>query len=283
MKKTFITTVFVVALLGVGGVLLHARLQPTPVTPQSVNHDGQTGSSLQPETGGVQPFVSSTHIIDTAGVAPSEIVAGTAQALTFSAVISDPAVIASSVNIVETKADGSQAVLGTLHPTGNGNFALVTTPQELQLATGTLTLRISAAFSGGLRRVQTPGFSLLVDPATNTSEWTSVSPSGLFAINLPPEMHIAGDSLSGGGYDTNTFDILLSDGTTMAWVFVFTPQQWAAAQQTGSDDGGAALLSSGPTYILGYSLSENDTNTLGLDEATLQSELTQALASARAY
>ena len=100
-------------------------------------------------------------------------------------------------------------------------------------------------------------------------------------MKLPADMHIVDDP-SSGGYDTQTFDIELSDGTVLAWLYIYTPQQWTALQQVTTDAAIPVLLSQGNAFVVGYSSSENDGNTLDLNEGIVLRNLTQALATLRA-
>jgi hypothetical protein len=174
---------------------------------------------------------STTSTVDSAGVIPSEIVSGSNQSITFTAVISDPSVIASGVNVLEIAPNGSSLVLCTLTSTGGGLFTLTTTARALRLSAGTIDLRISAAFKGVLKRVQSADFYLRVDPVANNSTWISVSPENVFTIKLPPNWQVTGGS-SNDGYNSYVFTVLDADSDKIATIFVFTPQQWITAQQS---------------------------------------------------
>lgn len=250
--KAIIFVIGIAILLGIGAFWLYAK--PAPAAPQTAAQQSEpksipkaiqtatstfsaaTDSVSQASTtanilAATTASTSASHVIDGTGVVPSEIVAGSAQPLTFTALISDPVVITSSVNLVQVKPDGSSVVLATLQPAGNGTFTLRTTALAFSFPTGTLNLRISAAFSGTLKRVQSPSFTLQIDPATDTSSWTSVSPSsqGLFTMKLPPGWQITGGA-SSDGYDSYLFVINDTDGIPVATIFAYTPQQWADAQ-----------------------------------------------------
>jgi hypothetical protein len=149
------------------------------------------------------------------------------------------------------------------------------------LPAGILHFRISAAFYGALKRVQTPAFPFAIAPAIDTSGWTSLFPGGYLTMKLPADMHIVDDP-SSGGYDTQTFDIELPDGTVLAWLYIYTPQQWTALQQLTTDAAIPVLLSQGNAFVVGYSVSENDGNMLDLNEGIVLRNITQALATLRA-
>ncbi len=289
-----------IIVLAIGGVWLCAQQAPykKTLTTNAITNTSTRISELAPRAPSsvllattttafdANPASTSTataitsHVIDSAGVDPSVIVSGSEQPVTFSADISDPALISDSINLIETKSGGSTVIIGSLQPAGDGAFALTTNLSKLP--PGTFTFSISAAFSGQLKR-SLAGIPFDVLPVMDTSAWMSVSGENFFTIKLPSEMHIANDPLSGGNYDTHTFDIQLSNGTTLAWVFVFTDQQWTSAQQIEGDGGTPTLLSQGPSFVCGYTLSENDANTLGFNEGDLQSELLQALATLQAH
>jgi len=217
------------------------------------------------------------HSIDAVGIAPSEAVVGSGQSLTFTALISDPAVITSSVNIILIKANGFPAILGTLSPNGDGVFTLVTSAHALSLPAGNLDLRISVAFSGALKRVQSGDFPLSIIPAANTSAWMLVSPGGLFTMKLPPELSVAEYPFP--AYATRDFHIQLSDGTMLAAIYVFSPQQWTNAQQTDGEVPIILTSSSTGGFVYGYIVSENDGNELGFNEGELRADLVQSLAT----
>ena len=118
------------------------------------------GQQTQPKA--TLSLATSAHIIDQAAVLPAQLTTGSTQPITFAVTISDPAVIATSVNIIWIKADGSSSILGTLTPVGSGGFTLTTSTPPLPV--GKIDLRVSAAFSGTLKRVQSSDFFLTIVP-----------------------------------------------------------------------------------------------------------------------
>ncbi|HEV8414593.1 MAG TPA: hypothetical protein VGQ49_13440 [Bryobacteraceae bacterium] len=114
------------------------------------------------------------------------------------------------------------------------NFASITANQQYQL---TLILTAPPAFIkrsfGGtihLRDANPPNTYAPALPVDLETAWNTVSPDGLFTVNLPMEFQIV-DTSSSGGYDTHDFLIRLPDGTKVGYIFVYTLQQWADAQQ----------------------------------------------------
>src|SRR3954464_9007189 len=123
-------------------------------------------------------------------LAPTSIAAGVGTQITVTASISDPALIASTVTLVQVDPSGRTASLGVMHDDGlNGDvtggdhiFTLQTT--ILQANPGTLSLRVSAGFQGSLSRVFSP-----ILPLTITGAGTSVnitSPAVSAYLNTSP-------------------------------------------------------------------------------------------------
>lgn len=298
--KTLTFAIGIAIVIAIGAVWLYALPQARPITTPTdpintytstsdtpLTQSGRFNAPTQPATattattpqGTPTTTAATRHTIEGAEVVPSEIVAGSPQPLTFTALISDPDVIATSVNLIEITSAGSSTVLGRLEPIGNGTFTLATSMPTLPA--GILHFRISAAFYGALKRVQTPAFPFAIAPAIDTSGWTSLFPGGYLTMKLPADMHIVDDP-SSGGYDTQTFDIELPDGTVLAWLYIYTPQQWTALQQLTTDAAIPVLLSQGNAFVVGYSVSENDGNMLDLNEGIVLRNITQALATLRA-
>lgn len=210
--------------------------------------------------------------IDSAGAAPSAIMQGSAQPVVFSAFISDPKVRTAGVNVLAVNSGGVQSVSGTLQTPGNEVFSL--TKSLSSSAAGTLTFAISAAYTGVLRRLQTGTFSVTVVTAASTSGWSPVTPGGYFTMSLPPlqQLSIVSDPVS-GGYDTQTYDLVLSNGSVAAWLYIYTSAQWAVLQALQTDAEIPLLLSTGPTYVCAYVVSENTGN------SSVLVNLNQALAT----
>lgn len=99
-----------------------------------------------------------TSVIDAVGVAPNTIVAKVPTTVVVTARIADPALIPDSVNLQRIGATGQATVLGALTDTGtkgdliagDGIYSLALTMNETIL--GNVTLQVSAAFFGQLRR-----------------------------------------------------------------------------------------------------------------------------------
>jgi hypothetical protein len=66
------------------------------------------------------------------------------------------------------------------------------------------------------------------------TDWNTVTPDGLFSLNLPLDFEIA-DKSTTNSYDTHAYLITLNDPTVPDWlrvvgtIWAYTPQQWAAA------------------------------------------------------
>ena len=228
----------------------------------------------------MRPALAGSDTIDAAGAAPSAIIQGTAQPVVFSARISDPKVISTGVNLVQVSSGGTEAVSGILQAGGSGAFSLTETFPSL--SAGTLNFRISGPYLGLLRRIQTPIFSIAIVPAASTSGWPTVTPvGGYFTMTVPPELSMIDDPAS-GGYDTHTYDLVLSDGTIVAWLYVYTSAQWAAVQNLQTDAELPLLLPAGSAFVCAYVVSQNDGNALGFSENTVLSDLYQGLATLKA-
>ena len=229
------------------------------------------------ETSNISAAATGTmHTIDAAGATPTLIVQGANQPVIFTADISDPAVNSSSLTLIEVNSNGSQVVLGSMQSQGDGVWTL---QQHFAFEpTGTLSFFISAAFVGSLKRIQTPTFTVTIAPSETLPAGTSVASGGFFTIKLPPELNIADDP-SSGGYDTHTYDVTLSDGTIVAWIYVYTHAQWAALQQLNTDAELPVLASTGVNWTCAYAISENDGNAVGIPEGTVLSDVSQALST----
>lgn len=102
---------------------------------------------------------------------PITAVVGTPTQITVEASISDPSLIANSINLLELNANGTISILGTLHDDGlNGDlfagdkiFTILVTLN--QTSTSAIELQVSAAFKGSLQRVKSPVVKVFFQPA----------------------------------------------------------------------------------------------------------------------
>jgi hypothetical protein len=242
---------------------------PLPsIVPLSVFSNTQGGKNAAAQVG----LAASSDSIDAAGAAPSAVIQATAQPVVFSAYISDPNVRRTGVNVLRITS-GVESVSGNLESAAGGVVYSVTESFPM-LSAGTFSFCISAAYTGVLRRLQTPAFPVTIVAAESISGWSSATPGGYFTMSLPPasELSITGDPLS-GGYDTQTYDVVLSNGTVAAWLYVYTKAQWATLQALQTDAEIPLLLSTGSNYVCAYVISENTGN------SSVLVDLNQALAT----
>ena len=128
--------------------------------------------------------------IGAGGVVPSSVPAGVGTAVTFTVSITDPSVIASSVNLQQVNTLGQGTVVGVMYDDGTHGDA---TPGDgiyslrqtiFQQTAGTLTYRVSAGFQGSLLRPFSAPFSLTV---TGVGVAISISSPGPGAyLNISP-------------------------------------------------------------------------------------------------
>jgi len=157
------------------------------------------------------------------------------------------------------------------------SFAAITANQPYQI---TLTLTVPPGFIkrsfGGtihVRNAGNPPNTYAPALAVNLqTDWNAVSPDNLFTINLPLEWQITEVPSSG----THTFAVKLPDGTTVGWLYIYTPQQWTAIQQA---DVSPVLLSQTGGFIYSYGDSED----LSPDEMSATTEFAHALTSFQAH
>ena len=177
---------FVVALLVTGGVLLYARSQPAPAPPQEVNR----GVQIPTQVAGVPDATASTPTIGAVSATPTLITVNTPTSVTFTANISDPALIPNSVNLLQLGTAGRQpAILGQLQASGNNTYTITYTFN--QSAAGSLQIQVSAAFRGTLKRVLSNVMTLSVwnvysNPPTNITLAYPQFGSGTQVVTSPP-------------------------------------------------------------------------------------------------
>ena len=196
--KILITIIALLAVVVFATVWLHAAPQSPPAVP-SVPQQTSSSSTPRLTTSGsatasvptIRPLATTTtHTIGTATATPSTIPVGTSTQVTVSIQITDPAVIANSVNLLRLGAPGTQPViLGRMQNMGNGLYSLQSSFNDP--AAGQIQLQISAAFTGSLQRV-------LSDIMT-VSAWDTFTDSSIgFTALYPPSLYI----VSGGATDT---------------------------------------------------------------------------------
>ncbi|MBS1859363.1 MAG: hypothetical protein JST11_28575 [Acidobacteria bacterium] len=131
--------------------------------------------------------------IGTVTVTPMSIVAGVATQVTFTAAISDPSVIPSSVNVQRRDdQDRFVSILGTMHDDGQNGDAtaadgIYTLRTTLTIATtGTVIFKVSAAFHGSPLRTPSTGIDGTVTGSSGPVVITITSPSNLGYTNITP-------------------------------------------------------------------------------------------------
>jgi hypothetical protein len=130
--------------------------------------------------------------IGATAVTPMSVPAGVGTLVTVTATITDPTVIASTVNVQQLNAQGVATVLGTMHDDGLAGdvvagdkiFTLQTT--IFQPNPGSLSLRVSAGFQGSLTRTFSPLMTLTI---TGTATGISIgSPAVSAYLNTSPTL-----------------------------------------------------------------------------------------------
>lgn len=116
-------------------------------------------------------LVAATPTIGATAASPSTITVGTSTTVTFTAVITDPTVIPTGVNLIRLpNGTGSPTVVGRLTDdgangdvtAGDGIFTGQITLNEV--SAGTVQFEVSAAFRRVLRRVISPAISITANP-----------------------------------------------------------------------------------------------------------------------
>jgi hypothetical protein len=249
MSKTnaLITLALVATLAAVGGVCLYAQKPPAaspPRTPGAVStlfaeraSSPEVSSSEALETEPNATSETAIHTIGQVTLSPSLIGAGTSQPITLTATITDPDVIASSVDVVYSRPGIPGAtILGTLHDDGlNGDaiagddvYTLVFTLPSL--SAGEVDLQVTAAFKGVITRTKSPLVPVYINPAASTAGWTPFSDSlNLFTVSLPPtwNVHLI-QTYEPNSLVTESVQFVLTDGTLLFTIDVFAPAQWQA-------------------------------------------------------
>lgn len=156
MKAKYIVGMVVLAGLVLGGaIVLRATLVPHPNINGSARGTSSVGvlSTAQPgSASGSLVLASTTHTIGAVTASPNIIAVNTSTNVTVSAVITDPAVIPASVNLLRLGATGTQpTIVGQMQGNGNGTYS-IQVPLD-PTAPGQINFEVSAAFRGQLTRV----------------------------------------------------------------------------------------------------------------------------------
>jgi len=114
---------------------------------------------------------------------PNSVPANVGTVVTFTSVITDPAVIASTVNLQQLDSSGRATVVGLMHDDGqNGDAAANDGTYTLsftlfQQNAGSLTFRVSAGFQGSLTRALSAPIVVTITGASMGVTITSPSPA----------------------------------------------------------------------------------------------------------
>lgn len=127
--------------------------------------------------------------IGAAAVTPASVQVGVSTAVKFTVVISDPSVIASSVNLQQVSTSGQSTVVGTMYDDGThgdaipGDNTYTLQISLFQQTPGTLTYRVSAGFQGSLTRPFSAPISLAITGAAVSISISSPAPSAYLSIS----------------------------------------------------------------------------------------------------
>jgi hypothetical protein len=231
--KLFILAIAIIFMVGIGALWLDATQPPRqaviPVMPSLIATT--TGAGIATTTSAVLPAIRppvaamlATHTVGTATATPPMITVGTSTQVTVTIQITDPALIANSVNLLRLGAPGTQpAVLGVMQSAGNGIYTLDPTFNEQ--STGQVQLQVSAAFKGALQRVlsnvvivsvwgviadPTSGFKTLYPPVLYDLSSTTTAFNGFLLQSSPEGVDIGGEGPEDGSNATTTgFSIVI--------------------------------------------------------------------------
>jgi hypothetical protein len=187
-QRVLIAAATVITALG-GGLLCAQQVHPRP---------SRTPSSLQPQSSTSQQGLASqaftaasVPLIAPPVASPAFVAANTSTLVTVTVQILDPALLPSGVNLLRIGATGTQPiVLGVMHDDGaNGDaiagdhvYTLQTTFHEVM--PGAITLQVSAAVRGQLKRATSPLMQVAVWGSLTdaTSGFSTLYPPGLYNL-----------------------------------------------------------------------------------------------------
>ena len=184
MKKSFTSLGTLILLMGVGAALLYAgQHKPAgwPPAPQPT-----TNSPSAPARG--YSSSASPSAVGAPIITPGAMLVNTVTPITVTSKITDPTVISTSVNLLQVNVSGNPTILGQLHDdgkngdqvAGDGVFTIVLNLKRTTIAQ--VTLQVSAAFNGQIRRVVSVS-----------------SPLGVIAASAPPGFQVNADLLAASG------------------------------------------------------------------------------------
>jgi hypothetical protein len=157
--------------------------------------------------------------IGTVTVNPTTIVAGTATSVLVTAVVTDPTLVAGTVNLQQRDANGKlTAILGTLHDDGaNGDVTAGDKTYSLQvtlnIATpGTIVFQVSAAFHASPVRALPAGVNGTVTGTSNPVTITITQPVNLSFVNITPTTVVGSVAGSATAVTINGLNAPVSNG-----------------------------------------------------------------------
>lgn len=198
MKKSiFVIPIFALVVLGAlaGQQLLQESGRPDPravhpAKPSNPRVSSPTSTSSSTTTPLVGPLEASPDIFP----------ANTSVPVTLTVQITDPNLIANSVNLLRLGTAGSQPqLLGQMQGVGNGNYTIQVSFNESTV--GQIQLQASAAFRGSLKRILSPVLPLLVlnIPTAFTLDSGPLSNDGPLSLNNFGNSYDAGGVIPQGG------------------------------------------------------------------------------------
>jgi hypothetical protein len=284
--KWLIVLLAVAAIL-LAGILLWAAPQGVqrkvaPVVP-STSSTQSTAVSVQPlapsPTASLVAAATTTHNIDWVSISPSTMSSGAGTPVTITAQISDPAVIRNSINLIFVSSTGTPQIIGTLNDNGvngdataNDNIFTIVMPFA-RYPSGTVDLRISAAFTGSLTRAQSGLFELNIVPPVATSTWTTLTDSQqLLSIQVPSAWNLVVSESPGDDPGTiKNVHFEFPDGTIVFTISVDSTSSLDALQN--GDGPQPVFLGQSGQYVFG----ETDPQSVIGNESISMTEIAQTL------
>lgn len=260
-----------IAIILVGAVWLNAGEPPQQTPAESdrspISSPASTSGGLQRASSSNQGRLVSSHVLDTFSIVPAVVFAGTSQPITFTASISDPAVIRTSVTLLLSSSTGAN-VIGIMNDAGlNGDvtagdniFTLIKTLS--QYPAGPLRFRVSAAYRGELQRTQSGEQVVLVQTGQPTANWLNLTDSQrLFYVKAPANVRIVElfASAMEDGYALKDVVLTSMDSagtiTDLLVISVFSKVGWRELQRSNTPS--PVYIAETATSVFAYSLPED--------------------------
>jgi hypothetical protein len=224
MKTTFLIIALLVILTGLS-LWLHAG--PPAQTDQVRASSTPTAPYIQTS---VAPIASATttRTIGPVNATPSMITVNTSTMVTVTVQITDPALIAGSVNLVLLGALGTQpTILGVMHDDGlNGDAVAGDHIYTLQMpfnesSPSQIQFEVSAAFQGSLKRVVSPIAALVVLPGPPigfTLDSAQLSPAGPVSFNNFGNNYLRGAVIPPNGAEIDGLSVIAPNGSLQSYI-----------------------------------------------------------------